>query len=119
MPRPSKRSAQAQSQQLAGSKSFGTVQTTGSNTGSVYSSESEDEDSSDGENDITSLQTLYTSILPKNLKSDQAKSNKRNRHVRYNGDSRTTTWQQQKKWKKASGGCEKMDSYFLVSTVLH
>jgi hypothetical protein len=90
MPRPSKISAQAQSQQLAGSKSFGTVQTTGSNTGSIYSSESEDKDSSDGENDITALQTLYTSILPENLKSDQVKSNKRNRPVRYNGDSRTT-----------------------------
>lgn len=119
MPRPSKRSAQAQSQRLAGSKSFGTVQTTSSATGSVYSLESEDEDSSDGENDITSLQTLYTSVLPKNLKSDQVKSNKRNRPVRYNGDSRTSAWQQQKKWKKASEGCRRMDSYFQVSTVLH
>jgi hypothetical protein len=112
MPRPSKRSAQAQSQRLAGSKSFGTVQMTGSDTGSVYSSENEDEDSSDGENDITALQSLYTSILPENLKFDQVKSKKRNRPARYNGDSRTTAWRQQKKWKKASGGCEKMDSYF-------
>jgi hypothetical protein len=111
MPRPSKRSAQAQSQRLGGSKSFGTVQMTGSDTGSVYSSENEDEDS-DGENDITALQSLYTSILPENLKFDQVKSKKRNRPVRYNGDSRTTAWRRQKKWKKASGGCEKMDSYF-------
>ena len=119
MPRPSKRSAQAQSQRLAGSKSFGTVQTTSSDTGSVYSLESEDEDSSDGENDITALQTLYTSVLPKNLKSNQVKSNKQNRPVRYNGDSRTSAWRQQKKWKKASEGCRRMDSYFQVSTVLH
>ena len=87
MPRPSKRSAQAQSQQLSGSKSFGTVQMTGSDTGSVYSSENEDKDSSDGENDITALQSLYTSILPENLKFDQVKSKKRNRPARYNGDS--------------------------------
>ena len=112
MPRPSKRSAQAQSQRLAGSKSFGTVQMTGSDTGSVYSSENEDEDSSDGENDITALQSLYTSILPENLKFDQVKSKKWNRPARYNGDSWTTAWWRQKKWKKASGGCEKMDSYF-------
>ena len=76
MPYPSKRSAQAQLQWLAGSKSFSTVQTTGSNTGSVYSSESEDEDSSDGENDITALQTLYPSVFLDNLKSNQVKSNK-------------------------------------------
>ena len=76
MPHPSKRSAQAQSQRLAGSKSFGTVQTTGSDTGSIYSSESEDEDSSDSENDITALQTLYTTILTESLKFDQVKSNK-------------------------------------------
>jgi len=92
MPRPSKRSAQAQSQQLKGSKSFGTVQTTGSDTGSIYSLESEDKDPSDGKNDIIALQTLYKSILPENLKSDQVKSNKHNRPVRYNGDSRTTAW---------------------------
>jgi hypothetical protein len=87
MPCPFKRSAQAQSQRLAGSKSFGTVQMTGSDTGSVYSSENEDEDSSDGENDITALQSLYTSILPENLKFDQVKSKKWNRPARYNGDS--------------------------------
>jgi hypothetical protein len=60
---------------------------TGSDTGSVYSSENEDEDSSDGENDITALQSLYTSILPENLKFDQVKSKKWNRPARYNGDS--------------------------------
>jgi len=93
MPRPSKRSAQAQSQQLAGSKSFGTAQMTGYNTDSVCSSENEDEDSSDGENDITALQSLYTSILPENLKFDQVRCNKWNRPARYNGDSQTTAWQ--------------------------
>ena len=119
MPQPSKRSVQAKSQRLAGSTSFGTAQTTasGSDTGSVDSSESEGSVfSSDGENDTTALESLYRNILPKKLKVNQAKSKKRGRHVRYNGDSRTTAWRQQKKWKGASQGCQKMDTYFQVST---
>jgi hypothetical protein len=69
MPRPSKKSAQAQLQRLAGSKSFGPAQATGSNsnTGSIYSLESEDSASLGRENDITALQTLYTNILPESL----------------------------------------------------
>jgi len=74
MPRPSEKSAQAQSQHTNGSTSFGTVKYTGSNTGSVYSPESQDSVSaSDGENDVVPLQTLYTNILSDHLKLNQVK----------------------------------------------
>jgi hypothetical protein len=74
MPRPSKKSAQAQSQRTNGSTSFGAVKDTGSDTGSVYSPESEDDVSaSDGENDMVPLQTLYTNVLPEHLKLNQVK----------------------------------------------
>lgn len=131
MPRPSKKSAQALSQRKTGSKSFGTPQNTVSDTGSVYNSESEDDNfSSDEENNTVALRTLYTNILPSHLKVNQVdqfkirqlmgtdkntQSKKRNRPVRYNGDSRTSDWRQRKKWKRAADGCEKVDSYFQVS----
>jgi len=74
MPCPSKKSAQAQSQRTNGSTSFGAVKDTGSDTGSVYSPESEDDVfPSDGENDVVPLQTLYTNVLPEHLKLNQVK----------------------------------------------
>ena len=107
MPRPSKKSAQAQSQCINGSTSFGAVKDTGSDTSSVYSPESEDNVStSDGENDVVPLQTLYNNVLSEHLKLNQVKlvlakngckltesqSKKRDRPIRYNGDSQTSAW---------------------------
>ena len=74
MPRPSKNSAQAQSQRTNGSTSFGAVKDTGSDTGSVYSPESKDDVSeSDGENDVVPLQTLYANVFSENLKLNKVK----------------------------------------------
>ena len=87
---------------------------------SVYSLESKASIfSSDGENDTTALESLYRNILPKSSKINQPKSKKRGRPVKYNGDSRTTSWCQQKKWKEASQGSKKMDTYFQVNTFCH
>jgi hypothetical protein len=72
MPCPSKKSAQAISQQKTGSQSFGTPQDTLSDTGSVYNLESEDDNfSSDEDNNTVALWTLYTKILPLHLKVNQ------------------------------------------------
>jgi hypothetical protein len=73
MPCPSKKSAQAQSQHTNGSTSFGAVKDTGSNTGSVYSPESEDNVSALNAEDVVPLQTLYTNVLPEHLKLNQVK----------------------------------------------
>jgi hypothetical protein len=74
MPCPSKKSAQAQSQCINGSTSFGAVKDTGSDAGLVYSPESEDDVStSDGENDVGPLQTLYTNVLSEHLKLNKMK----------------------------------------------
>jgi len=71
MPCRSKKSAQASLQRKAGNKSFGTVQDTVSNTGSVYNKDSDS--SSDDDDDTTALLTLYTNILPEHLKVNQVK----------------------------------------------
>ena len=139
MPRPNKLSSKAKSQRQAGQSSFGPVKF---DTEDLSDSEYNDSNDEEEESTLQSISAILcvssgsftpdndgrkwkhgqhgsVDITEKTFNFNSHHKLKRqkvsNRLVVYRGDSQTTAWWNKKSWKKAAGGYQPMESFFMVS----